>query len=96
VKLPTVAKEGLRIDRTLVPGALPPTGEAKVKVLCRTPGKFPIVIDGTETGLLCPALGLSLVPGPHDIAVFIPGRDETHRWKVQLRPGGPRVLGFKL
>jgi hypothetical protein len=95
VKMPIIAKEGLQIDRKLVPGALPPAGTASVKVVCRTQGKFPIIVDGTETGLLCTVPNISLAPGPHDIAVFIPGSDETHRWKVQLRPG-PRVVGFKL
>ncbi len=95
VKLPIEASEGLRIERKLVAASAPAGGSALVKVLCRTQGKYPIIIDGAETGLLCPVAQIALPPGPHEIAIYIPATDESHRWKLQLRPG-PRVVGFKL
>ncbi len=94
-KMPVDPRDGLKISRSLVAATAPAKGAASVKVLCRTQGKYPILVDGAETGALCPVAQIALPPGPHEIGILIPGSDDVHRWKLQLRPG-PRIVGFKL
>jgi hypothetical protein len=79
---------GAIIRRNLV--ALPPLGERGgfVRVECGTVGKFPILIDDEETGLLCPALAVPTTVGKHMVGIFLPGEKRAVSVAVTVEAGG--------
>jgi serine/threonine protein kinase len=93
-------KEGFRMDRAVYNGdegewiRIPlmavdrlPRGEGVVGVRCRGTARYPILVDGEETGLLCPAGAVPVIPGKHKIAVFVPVRRGVVETDVEVPPG---------
>ena len=66
------ASEGAKVSKELVAVAPPMTGDARFRAECITRGKLPIVVDGKETGILCPFTKLRVDPGVHKIGLFVP------------------------
>jgi hypothetical protein len=83
----TAREEGAQISKELVAVAPPLTGEARFRAECITQGKLPIVVDGKETGILCPFTKLRVDPGVHKIGVFVPALGKVHEKEVTLQPG---------
>ena len=65
----------------------PMTGDARFRAECTTQGKLPIVVDGKETGVLCPFTKLRVDPGVHKIGLFVPALGKVHEKEVTLQPG---------
>jgi serine/threonine protein kinase len=81
------AAEGKSIDETLQ-AALPPlAGEARFRAECKTQGKLPIVVDGRETGVLCPYSKLRVDPGAHVIGLLVPATGKVHTKEITLVAG---------
>jgi serine/threonine-protein kinase len=78
----------------LKPARRPPGGGAIVAVLCRTPGKYPVQIDGEEIGRLCPVQSLQLPPGPHKIGIFVPGADMQATVEREITTAAPVRIAF--
>jgi serine/threonine protein kinase len=85
--------DGSKVDETLKPVAPPMTGEARFRAECKTPGKLPIVVDGRETGILCPYSKMRVEPGPHAIGVLVPGTGKVHGKEITLS-AGVRSIAF--
>jgi serine/threonine protein kinase len=68
---------GAVVRRALV--EVPPPGptDGFVDVVCRTDGKFPVMLDGQETGRLCPTKMLPASSGKHTVGIFVP-----KEWRV--------------
>lgn len=71
---------------TLDPVTPPAKGDANLEVTCQQEGKYPISIDGVETGVLCPAT-LSLVAGTREVSVYVPWRFKSYPMTVELVSG---------
>jgi serine/threonine protein kinase len=80
-------REGAKLEATLKQAVAPMTGEARFRADCQTTGKFPIVVDGIETGVLCPFTKLRVEPGRHTIGLLIPATGKVHEKEVTLSPG---------
>jgi serine/threonine-protein kinase len=80
-------EDGAQVSKELVAVAPPMTGEARFRAECITQGKLPIVVDGKETGILCPFTKLRVDPGVHKIGVFVPALGKVHEKEVTLQPG---------
>ena len=78
---------GAIIRRNLVPVPPPGRGSGFVRVECQTVGKFPILIDDEETGLLCPVSRLPVVSGKHHVGIFVPARKTVMAVEVTIPPG---------
>jgi len=63
---------GTIIRRTLPEIPPPVRGNGFVEVSCRTAGKFPVLLDDEETGLLCPVKTLPTSSGKHLVGIFVP------------------------
>jgi hypothetical protein len=81
------ASEGAKVSKELVAVAPPMTGDARFRAECITRGKLPIVVDGKETGILCPFTKLRVEPGVHKIGLFVPALGQVHEKEVTLHPG---------
>jgi hypothetical protein len=81
------ASEGAKVSKQLTAIDPPLEGEARFRAECTTQGKLPIVIDGKETGMLCPFSKLRVEPGVHKIGLFVPTLGAVHEKEVTLRPG---------
>ena len=71
----------------------PPQGPAAVRVECEQEGKYPVMVDGKDTGLLCPAL-IKTSPGEHVVGVYVPWRFKTYENKLVLGAGRTKVTKF--
>ena len=87
-------REGAKVDETLKPVEPPMTGEARFRAECQTTGKLPIVVDGKETGILCPFSKMRLDPGTHTIGLLIPATGQVHQKEIILF-AGVRSVVFK-
>ncbi|MDX2023920.1 MAG: serine/threonine-protein kinase [Deltaproteobacteria bacterium] len=67
----TDTAEGLTIKRTLPPANINFGGNVMLKVECKTTGKYPVFIDGKDTGLLCPIEGVKVPDGNRLIGVYV-------------------------
>lgn len=78
---------GAIIRRRLV--AVPPQARSGgfVRVECGTVGKFPILIDDEETGLLCPSLAVPTTVGRHMVGIFLPGEKRVVSVAVTVEAG---------
>ena len=81
------AREGAQVSKELLAVAPPMTGDARFRAECTTQGKLPIVVDGKETGVLCPFTKLRVDPGVHKIGLFVPALGQVHEKEVTLHPG---------
>jgi eukaryotic-like serine/threonine-protein kinase len=81
------AGEGAQVSKQLVAIAPPLSGDARFRAECTTHGKLPIVVDGKETGVLCPFSKLRVDPGVHKIGLFVPALGEVHDKEVTLHSG---------
>jgi hypothetical protein len=87
-------REGAKVDVALKAVEPPMTGEARFRAECQTTGKFPIVVDGKETGILCPFSKMRVEPGTHTIGLLIPATGQVHQKEVILF-AGVRSVVFK-
>jgi eukaryotic-like serine/threonine-protein kinase len=85
-------REGGAIDETLKPVEPPMTGEARFRAECKTPGKLPVVVDGKETGILCPYSKMRVDPGVHTIGLLVPATGKVHQKEVTLFAGVRSIL----
>ena len=84
--------EGEIIRRALDPIDPPTRGQAHMTIECQTKDRFPILIDGLETGLLCPTTMIPVVPGRRSIAIFIPVLGDSVAQEVAVRSGSEPIL----
>jgi hypothetical protein len=68
---------GAIVRRTLAPIDPPIHGNGFIDVECQTHGKFPVLLDEEETGLLCPAKMLPTATGKHLVGIFVPQERRT-------------------
>lgn len=68
-------------------------GEARFRAECKTLGKLPIVVDGKETGVLCPYSKMRVEPGSHTIGVLVPSTGKVHEKEITLS-AGVRSINF--
>lgn len=68
--------------------ASPPTvGDAFLDVRCPVAGRYPIILDDEETGLVCPVDRLTVVSGKHSIGIFVPARRASLMVNVDVPRG---------
>ena len=85
------AREGAIIRHALVPAVGPVRGDAFLNVSCRTQGKYPVFIDGVETGLLCPASRVPVSAGTHRVGVLVPAERGLVATEIAA-PTGPKPV----
>ena len=86
-------RDGAKVDVTLKAVEPPMDGEARFRAECKTQGKLPIVVDGKETGILCPYSKMRVEPGTHTIGVLAPATGKIHEKEITL-PAGVRSINF--
>ena len=75
-----------RLEQTLERAA-PAGGPTGVRVECRSDGRYPIVINDQDTGLLCsstPSARIALPAGTHTVGVYLPETDQVVLKQVML------------
>ena len=86
---------GTIVRRTLVPVDPPTRGNGFLDVDCLTAGKFPILLDDEETGLLCPAKLVPTKPGKHLVGIFVPRERRTILVETTVEAGAkPSAVKF--
>ena len=86
---------GAIVRRSLVPVDPPTRGNGFIDVDCRTSGKFPILLDDEETGLLCPSKLVPTKPGKHLVGIFVPQERRTILVETTVEAGAkPAAVKF--
>jgi len=66
-----------------------------VRVECMTQGKFPILIDDEETGLLCPSLRVPAPVGKHTVGIYLPATRKVVSVETTVEAGArPAIAKF--
>ncbi|HEY5285404.1 MAG TPA: protein kinase [Polyangia bacterium] len=88
--------KGAIIRRTLERLDPPTRGNGSIAVDCRTGGKFPILLDDEETGLLCPVKLLPTSAGKHLVGIFVPQERRSISVETTVEIGSkPAVVTFR-
>ncbi len=86
---------GVIIRRTLLPIDPPIHGNGFIDVECRTNGKYPVLVDEEETGLLCPIKMMPTTTGKHVVGIFVPPERRTVAVETTVEIGSkPAVVKF--
>jgi serine/threonine protein kinase len=83
---------GAIIRRNLVPVVPATKSSGFVTVECQTTGKFPVLLDDEETGLLCPAMRMPATLGKHTVGIFLPGERRTVAVETTVEPGARAAI----
>jgi hypothetical protein len=83
---------GAIVRRALVPIEPPTRGNGSIAVECRTIGKFPIVLDEEETGLLCPTKSMPTSAGKHMVGIFVPHERRTVLVETMVAMGAKTAI----
>lgn len=78
------AVTGATIEEKLEPTVAAPWGKGVLMVECASKGKRPVLIDGVESGLLCPSGRVGLSPGKHEVGVMDPSTGEIEKRDVEV------------
>jgi serine/threonine protein kinase len=90
------ASRGAIVRRTLQPINPPTRGNGFIDVNCLTTGKYPILLDEEETGLLCPTKMLPTTAGKHLVGIFVPPERRTVLVETTVEIGAkPTVVKFR-
>lgn len=86
---------GAIIRRTLATIDPPIRGNGFIDVECRTGGRFPVLVDEEETGLLCPIKMMPTSTGKHLVGIFVPSQRRTVAVETTVEVGSkPAVVKF--
>jgi serine/threonine protein kinase len=86
-------REGAKVDVTLKAVEPPLQGEARFRAECKTEGKLPVIVDGKETGILCPYSKMRFEPGIHTIGVLVPSTGKVYEKELTFS-AGVRSISF--
>ncbi len=62
-----------------------PKGPAGIKVVCKSRNRFYVVVDGVDTGMLCPTGRIGVTLGAHTVEVYDAVNDATQAHSVEVR-----------
>jgi len=85
------ASSTTKLHFELEPARLSSRRDRSVQVTCETAGRYPIALNGSPTGALCPAQ-LRLPRGIHEISVFVPWRFKSYAKRI--RGSGAQSVHF--
>ncbi len=69
-------------------------GSVPVIVTCLSENKYPIFIDGKDSGELCPASDLRVEPGRHSIGVFVIPQNRIWAFDREVQANRPHRVQF--
>jgi len=76
----------VQLEAASLPAAL--TGNAGLKVRCKTLGELRVFVDAVDTGKSCPnEQRITTTPGPHTIGLYSPRTDKTYETVRELEEG---------
>jgi len=79
--------EGLSLKRSLPPANINFGGRVRLRVDCKTEGKFPVFIDGKDTGLLCPLEDILIPEGNRLIGLYVIPQNKIWSFERDVLPG---------
>ncbi len=80
--------------RGLQRAGFPMFGDGLLEVQCKTPDRYPVLLDDEETGFLCPVARIPVPSGKHSVGIFVPSRKASVTIEVTVPPGprGKRAI----
>jgi hypothetical protein len=69
-------------------------GRVPLTVTCATEARYPVFVDGRDSGELCPASDLRIEPGRHSIGVFVIPQNRIWTFDREVQLGRPHRVQF--
>ena len=69
-------------------------GRVPLTVTCRSENRYPVFIDGKDSGELCPVSDLKIEPGRHSIGVFVIPQNRIWTFERELQLNRPHRVQF--
>jgi hypothetical protein len=85
---------GAHIERDLLPVPRVARGGVPLTVVCATQNKYPVFIDGQDTGMLCPLQDVEIDPGRHVIGIFVIPQNRIWTFQREVQAGRPHRVQF--
>jgi hypothetical protein len=82
-KLHTSELRGGKLSVTLEE-VTPSNGPAGIKVRCRQKNRYYVIVDGADTGQLCPTERIGVELGAHTVEIYDPVTDERRAFQIQI------------
>ena len=79
--------EGLTMTRTLPPANINFGGTVLLQVSCATEGKYPVFVDGRDTGLLCPVDNLMVPEGNRLVGIYVIPHNKLWSFEREILKG---------
>jgi len=83
-KLYTEAIQGKGLVDVVLEETTPFNGRAGIKVRCRKKNRYYVIVDGEDTGMLCPTERIGVDLGEHVIEIYDPVTDARDQFKTVL------------
>jgi len=84
--------QGAILRRTLPAVDAPSRGDGFIDVRCYVPGRYPVLLDDEETGLLYPAKMIPSTAGRHVVGIFVPPERRVLSVEITVETGSKPAL----
>lgn len=88
------ASKGVLWEREMFAAPRLEDGRVPVTVTCQSSNKYPVFIDGKDSGELCPVSTLRLEPGRHSIGVFVIPQNRIWAFDREIQVNRPHRVQF--
>jgi hypothetical protein len=88
------ASKGVLWEREMFAAPRLDSGRVPVTVTCQSSNKYPVFVDGKDSGELCPASSLRLEPGRHSIGVFVIPQNRIWAFDREIQVNRPHRVQF--
>jgi serine/threonine protein kinase len=86
--------KGLLWEREMFVAPRLDSGRVPLSVGCVTEGRYPIFVDGKDSGELCPASDLKVEPGRHSIGLFVIPQNRIWTFDREVQLNRPHRVQF--
>lgn len=88
------ASKGVLWEREMSTAPRLDDGRVPVTVTCQSSNKYPVFVDGKDSGELCPASSIRLEPGRHSIGVFVIPQNRIWAFDREIQVNRPHRVQF--
>ena len=86
--------KGLVWEREMFVAPRLDSGRVPLTVTCNTEGRYPVFVDGRDSGEMCPASDLRIEPGRHSIGVFVIPQNRIWTFDREVQLNRPHRIQF--
>jgi hypothetical protein len=86
--------KGVLWEREMLVAPRLDTGRVPLTVTCSTESRYPVFVDGRDSGELCPASDLRIEPGRHSVGLFVIPQNRIWTFDREVQLNRPHRVQF--